>query len=174
MRTAKVRLQRWSRQSRQRGTSAPPSNTCRSLARDHAAPESTLVLTKASSLGCGRVRPLAWCSRPRSSAALLEGALDGGQRALAGRFDERGEDERAVRRAEERIDGVLGMRHQAHHVPPLVDDARNVISRTVDRLRIAQHDLAPSVELVVEGVVGVPAALTVLDRNREALPVGAA
>src|SRR2546430_4917832 len=56
-------------------TSAPPSNTCRSLARDHAAPESTLVLTKAVSLGCGRVRPLAWCSRPRNSTALLEGPL---------------------------------------------------------------------------------------------------
>src|SRR3989442_10526950 len=40
------------------GRSAPPSNTCRLLARDHAAPESTLVLTKAASLGCGRVRPL--------------------------------------------------------------------------------------------------------------------
>src|ERR687887_414831 len=32
-------------------------------------------LTKAFSLGCGRVRPLAWCSRPRSPTALLEGAL---------------------------------------------------------------------------------------------------
>src|SRR6266536_4882033 len=57
------------------GGSVPPSNTRRLLARDHAAPESTLALTKATSLGCGRVRPLAWCSRPRSSAALLEGAL---------------------------------------------------------------------------------------------------
>src|SRR6266540_2872020 len=55
-------------------TSAPPSNTCRLLARDHAAPEPTLALAKASSLGRG-VRPLAWCSRPRNSAASLEGAL---------------------------------------------------------------------------------------------------
>src|SRR5207302_3164275 len=47
----------------------------RSLARDHPAPESTLVLTKGASLGCGRVRPLAWCSRPRNSTALLEGAF---------------------------------------------------------------------------------------------------
>src|SRR5205823_8973048 len=54
---------------------APSSNTCRPLARDHAAPESTLPLAKAASLGRERVRPLAWCSRPRSSAALLEGAL---------------------------------------------------------------------------------------------------
>src|SRR6266516_5782386 len=59
-----------------RRPSAPSSNTCRLLARDHAAPESTLALAKAGSLGCARVRPLAWCSRPRNSAALLEGALD--------------------------------------------------------------------------------------------------
>src|SRR5438552_9912540 len=45
------------------------------MARDHAAPESTLPLAKAASLGRERVRPLAWCSRPRNSAALLEGAL---------------------------------------------------------------------------------------------------
>src|SRR5436190_19602024 len=57
-----------------RGTSAPPSNTCRLLARDHAAPESTLALATAASLGRERARPLAWCSRPRSSTALLEGA----------------------------------------------------------------------------------------------------
>src|SRR5438874_1748675 len=53
---------------------APSSNTCRLLARDHAAPESTLALAKAASLGRERARPLAWCSRPRNSAALLEGA----------------------------------------------------------------------------------------------------
>src|SRR5436189_4548094 len=55
-------------------TSAPSSDTCRLLARDHAAPESTLALAKATSLGRGRVRPLAWCSRPRSSTALPEGS----------------------------------------------------------------------------------------------------
>src|SRR3989440_1409991 len=55
--------------------SAPSSNTFRLLARDHAAPESTLALAKAASLGRERVRPLAWCSRPRNSTALLEGAL---------------------------------------------------------------------------------------------------
>src|SRR5437773_6528085 len=48
---------------------------CRLLARDHAAPESTLALSKADQPCCGRVRPLAWCSRPRDSAASLEGAL---------------------------------------------------------------------------------------------------
>src|ERR671924_1426261 len=44
------------------------------MARDHAAPASTLALAKASSLGRGRVRPLAWCSRPRISTVLLDGA----------------------------------------------------------------------------------------------------
>src|SRR5437764_15485382 len=58
-----------------RGTSGPSSDTCRLLARDHAAPESPLALAKAASLGRERVRPQAWCSRPRNSAALLEGAL---------------------------------------------------------------------------------------------------
>src|SRR5204863_4196227 len=46
-----------------------------SLARDHAAPESTLALSKADQPCCGRVRPLAWCSRPRNSAASPAGAL---------------------------------------------------------------------------------------------------
>src|SRR2546429_9509906 len=55
--------------------SAPSSNTCRLLARDHAAPESTLALARAASLGRERVRPLAWCSRTRNSAALLDEAL---------------------------------------------------------------------------------------------------
>jgi hypothetical protein len=44
------------------------------MARDHTAPVSTLALAKATSLGRGRVRPLAWCSRPRSSTASLAGA----------------------------------------------------------------------------------------------------
>src|SRR5258708_4657868 len=48
---------------------------CRLLARDHAAPESTLALSKADQPCCGRVPPLAWCSRSRSSAASLAGAL---------------------------------------------------------------------------------------------------
>src|SRR5439155_19598917 len=74
-----LRTQRWRPAWVSRGSSAPPSNTCRLLARDHAAPETTLALTKAAQPCRGRVRPPAWCSRPRNSAALLEGAL-----ALAG------------------------------------------------------------------------------------------
>src|SRR5439155_18864 len=64
-----------SRSRQSRCNSASTSNARRLLARDHAAPESTLALTKAPSLGCERVRPLAWCSRPRNSTASLADAL---------------------------------------------------------------------------------------------------
>src|SRR6266550_4216534 len=50
-------------------------------ARAHAAPVSTLALAKAASRGRERVRPLAWCSQPRHSAASPEGALMRHQRA---------------------------------------------------------------------------------------------
>src|SRR5439155_296442 len=60
---------------RVRRSCAPSSNTCRPLARDHTAPEPALALSKAIQPCCGQVRTLAWCSRPRDSAALLEGAL---------------------------------------------------------------------------------------------------
>src|SRR5439155_22866264 len=55
--------------------SASSSNTCRLLARDHAAPEPTLALSKAIQPCCGPVRTLAWCSRPRNSAASLDEAM---------------------------------------------------------------------------------------------------
>src|SRR5207302_896383 len=54
--------------------SDPSGNTRPPLARDHAAPGTTLALAKAISLGRGRVRPLAWCSRPRGWTALPEGS----------------------------------------------------------------------------------------------------
>src|ERR671935_2512052 len=63
--------------ARAHSTSAPSSNTRLLLARDHTAREPTLALAKAAQPCRGRVRPLAWCSRPRSGAALLEGALGG-------------------------------------------------------------------------------------------------
>ena len=47
----------------------------RTAPRDHAARDPPLSLSKADQPCLGRVRPLAWCSRPRSYAALLEGAL---------------------------------------------------------------------------------------------------
>src|SRR5438045_9398687 len=54
-----------------RSTDAPSSNTCRLLARDHAAPESTLALAAAANIGLARVRHLAWRSRPRNADAIL-------------------------------------------------------------------------------------------------------
>src|SRR5436309_14405097 len=63
--------------------SVPPSNARRLLARDHAAPESTLAFAKAAGLGRSRVRSPAWCSRPRNSPASLAGTLG---RRLVGRF----------------------------------------------------------------------------------------
>src|SRR3712207_2872150 len=56
-------------------TRGPPGDTCPPLARDHAAPDATLGLAQAPGLACGRVRPLAWCSRPRTWTASPEGAL---------------------------------------------------------------------------------------------------
>src|SRR5947208_7188463 len=58
-----------------RNPSDPPGNIRRRLARDHAAPEPALALPKAASLGCGRVRPLAWCSRPRHPPMSPGGSL---------------------------------------------------------------------------------------------------
>jgi hypothetical protein len=55
--------------------SAAPSNACRALTRDHAAPEPTLRLTKAFRPWLVGVRPLAWCSRPRAAATSLDAAL---------------------------------------------------------------------------------------------------
>src|SRR6266487_3637038 len=93
-----------------RRPSAPSSNTCRLLAHDHAPPESTLALAQAASLGRERVRPLAWFSRPRNSAALLDEALaetgleeeDDQRPALVEghqhREDHPGSDQRAARR----------------------------------------------------------------------------
>jgi hypothetical protein len=64
--------------------SAAPSNACRLLARDHAAPEPTLLLTQVYRPWLVRVRPLAWCSRSTSSAALLDATLaHGGTVGLA-------------------------------------------------------------------------------------------
>ena len=62
---------------------------------------------------------------------------------------------------------MLGMRHQPHHVAPLVDHARHVIERTVHRLPVTQDDLSSRVELGVELVVCVPVSLAVLDGDGE-------
>ena len=69
-----------------RGSSScvPPGNT-----RHHFWPAITRrqsppsPLPRLTSLGCGRVRPLAWCSRPRSGAASPEGTLMAAQLPIA-------------------------------------------------------------------------------------------
>src|SRR5205085_6308481 len=65
------------------------------------------------------------------------------------------------------------MRHEAHHVPALVDDARNVMNRAVHGLVVAEADLTSRLELVVQILVGEPAALAVLHRDDELLVLGA-
>ena len=45
------------------------------------------------------------------------------ERQVACALDERGENEGAVRRAEQRIDRVLGVRHQAEHIARIVENA---------------------------------------------------
>src|SRR4029077_3164003 len=59
------------------------------------------------------------------------------------------------------------MRHQAEDVALLVDDPGEARARAVERLRVAEDDLAVCLDLVEQFVVRVPAALSVLDRDRE-------
>src|SRR3954449_10242022 len=60
------------------------------------------------------------------------------------RMGHREEDLQAVGRAGERIDGVLGVRHEPEDVAGLVADAGDVVRRAVGVcvLRVAQEDLA--------------------------------
>ncbi len=51
-----------------------------------------------------------------------------GENAFARGLDERREDERAVGGAEQGIDCMLRMRHQAHDVAVLVHDSRDVVA----------------------------------------------
>src|SRR5262249_1240517 len=93
----------WTSRSRNTRTSAvesraPPPDAVPPLAHEHAAPATTLALAKATSLGCGRAQPLAWCSRPRNWAASAEAALVVASDQAAERLAEdaeRGRDERA-------------------------------------------------------------------------------
>src|SRR5439155_3214776 len=55
--------------------SAPPSDARRLLARDHSARRRVLSRTHSFVYGCSLRPCIAWCSRPRSGAASLEGAL---------------------------------------------------------------------------------------------------
>ena len=66
---------------------------------------------------------------------------------------------------------MLGVRHQPHHVALRVHDARHVSDRTVRipaRL-VAEHDLAPALELVEQPRGSDLAALAVLHGDDEPL-----
>src|SRR5579884_2603148 len=84
-------------------------------------------------------------------------------------LDERGEHEGAVRGAEQRVDRVLGMRHQAEHVAPLVADAGDVGNRPVARLAVAHDNLTIRFELSHDLRRRIPPSVTVLDGNDDAL-----
>src|SRR3954468_3919987 len=77
----------------------------------------------------------------------------------------RPEDGQAIGGAGQRVDGVLGVRHQAEDVARLVAHARDVALRAVVVGGVAQHDL------ILDGVEvrRVVAARGVLDRDREPL-----
>src|SRR5205085_11416994 len=93
--------------------------------------------------------------------------LDAGERDLTSGVDERREDQRAVGRAEQRVDRVLGVRHQAEAVAVLVRYSGDARNRAVERLRVPEDDLAARLDLVDEFVIRVPAALAVLGRDRQ-------
>src|SRR5690348_6000762 len=67
----------------------------------------------------------------------------------------------------ERVDGVLGMRHQSEHVAALITHAGDVILRTVRVLagRVAEND--------ANGIWREVTARGVLDRDREPIAVAA-
>src|SRR6478735_10424754 len=77
--------------------------------------------------------------------------------------------------AGEVLDGVLGVRHQADHVAPLVGDAGDVAHRAVGvAVEVARHDLPLPLEAVEGPGVGDEAALAVLEDDGDlgALGVG--
>ena len=71
--------------------------------------------------------------------------------------------------AEERVDGVLRVRHEPHDVARLVADAGDRVDGSVRVVEVAEDDLR-RVEIRRRDV----AAVAVLDRDDEALPVVAA
>ena len=75
----------------------------------------------------------------------------------------------AVGRAGQRVDGVLGMRHQADDVAALVADAGDVVERAVGVVArcVAEDDPALGLELGEHLRRGEVAAGRVLDRDRE-------
>ena len=67
------------------------------------------------------------------------------------------EDRDAPGRAEQRVDRVLGVRHQSEYVPCLVGDARDTLHGAIHVVGVAQDDPARGRELANRLLVGVPA-----------------
>src|SRR5690606_38919480 len=71
------------------------------------------------------------------------------------------------------LDRVLGVRHEADNVTPLVAHPGDVPPRTVGVLPdVAEHDPALALELVEGAFVGHVLAVLVLERDRDDLPLG--
>ena len=137
------------------------------------------ALCRAAALRVARLRPqsadsgdyraslrpcLAAPSAPSRRAPLRQSLLaNRSERAVARGVDERREDERAVVGAEQRIDGVLWVRHESHDVPRLVADAGDCVDGAVRVVEIAEDDLR-RIEVGRRDV----AAVAVLDRDRRA------
>ena len=81
--------------------------------RRHGPPRARSRCARATWSACAPRSP---ASRARRGARARRWCLDERRLPFARRVDERREHERAVGRAEQRIDRVLGMRHQPHHV----------------------------------------------------------
>ena len=86
---------------------------------------------------------------------------------LARRFDERGQNQRPVGRAEQRVDGVLRMGHESEDVARLVGDACDVVDGAVGVVarRVAQDDADSRGCALVRRQVIAPGR--VLDGDRE-------
>ena len=92
------------------------------------------------------------------------------QSPVARGVDQRAEHECPIGRAEESVDGVLGMRHQAEHVPVRIEDAGDGRNRAVRVLLVAQDDLPIAVELLEQ--VEAPLAGAILNGVPEAAGYG--
>src|ERR687885_799058 len=98
-------------------------------------------------------------------------SASGDEGAVARGVYERGEDQCPVGRPEERVDGVLGVGHEAEDVSVRVADPRDVGDGTVRILacRVAEDNLAVRVEVREQFGRRVEAAVVVLHRDNELL-----
>src|SRR5699024_8065691 len=105
-------------------------------------------------------------ARPRSElliARRASGARQGGSQG-------RGEEAQPVRAGPETgFGGVLGMRHEAHHVASRVGDAGDVPAGAVRVAHVAEHHAALPFQFVQGGIVVDELAVLVLQRHGDLL-----